>query len=142
MRAIRSQHMMPELAVRHLVHELGYRFRLHRKDLPGKPDLVFPSRRKVIFVHGCFWHAHKCKIAHVPKSNTSYWEGKLQRNRERDTRNIQSLNAANWESLVIWECELKDGAAVGAQVKAFLEAKGRQTSRARTPDHDKTLRTA
>jgi DNA mismatch endonuclease (patch repair protein) len=142
MRAIRCQNMMPELAVRRLVHKLGYRFRLHRKDLPGKPDLVFPSRRKVIFVHGCFWHAHKCKLAHVPKSNVGYWNAKLQRNRVRDMKNIQALNAANWESLVIWECELKDGPAVGAQVTRFLESKDWQNSKGKHPNLGRILRTA
>src|SRR5437588_8403122 len=92
MRAIRSKGMRPELAVRHLVHKMGYRFRLHRKELPGKPDLVFVSRRKVIFVHGCFWHSHDCKCAHVPKSNVDYWSPKLRRNQARDARNIEGLN--------------------------------------------------
>jgi DNA mismatch endonuclease, patch repair protein len=108
MRAIRSKGMRPELAVRRLVHRLGYRFRLHRKDLPGKPDLVFPSRRKVIFVHGCFWHSHKdCKVAHIPKSNVDYWGPKLRRNQARDSRNIEALTAAGWNPLVIWECETR-----------------------------------
>jgi DNA mismatch endonuclease (patch repair protein) len=89
MRAIRSKDMQPELMVRRLVHKLGYRFRLHRKDLPGKPDLVFASRRKVIFVHGCFWHSHDCKAAHIPKSNAEYWEPKLERNRVRDRRSVE-----------------------------------------------------
>jgi DNA mismatch endonuclease (patch repair protein) len=79
MRAIRSKDMQPELRVRSIVHRLGYRFHLHRNDLPGRPDLVFASRRKVIFVHGCFWHSHGCKVAHTPKSNTEYWEPKLER---------------------------------------------------------------
>jgi DNA mismatch endonuclease (patch repair protein) len=135
--------MLPELAVRRLVHKLGYRFRLHRKDLPGKPDLVFPSRRKVIFVHGCFWHAHKCKIAHVPKSNTSYWDAKLKRNRERDIKNIKALHAASWESLVIWECEMKDGAAVGTRVAKFLESRDwQQAPKGKQPSLSGTLRTA
>jgi DNA mismatch endonuclease, patch repair protein len=142
MRAIRCQNMLPELAVRRLVYKLGYRFRLHRKDLPGKPDLVFSSRRKVIFVHGCFWHAHKCKLSHVPKSNTSYWDAKLQRNRVRDMKNTQALNAADWESMVIWECELKDGAAVGTRVTKFLESRGRQNSKGKQPDLSRTRRTA
>src|SRR5271169_3299049 len=95
MRAIRSKDMRPELAVRSLVHKLGYRFRLHRKDLPGKPDLVFVTRRKVIFVHGCFWHSHQgCKTAHVPKSNVDYWGPKLERNRMRDQMNSEALIAA------------------------------------------------
>ena len=89
MRAIRSKDMLPELAVRRLVHKLGYRFRLHRATLPGQPDLVFGPRRKVIFVHGCFWHSHGCKKAHVPKSNRHYWLPKLRRNRTRDSEKHQ-----------------------------------------------------
>lgn len=122
MRAIRSKGMRPELAVRSLVHQLGYRFRLHRKDLPGKPDLVFASRRKVIFVHGCFWHAHDCKIAHKPKSNADYWGPKLQRNQMRDTKNNDALKAAGWKSLVIWECEIRSGRTLERRVKTFLSA--------------------
>ncbi len=120
MRAIRSKGMRPELTVRSLVHKLDYRFRLHRKDLPGKPDLVFPSRRKVIFVHGCFWHSHSCGISHIPKSNVGYWGPKLERNRLRDQRNIETLTAAGWNSLVIWECETVDGAALRKRVVKFL----------------------
>jgi DNA mismatch endonuclease (patch repair protein) len=120
MRAIRSKGMRPELAVRSLVHNLGYRFRLHRSDLPGKPDLVFSSRRKVIFVHGCFWHSHKCKIAHVPKSNQGYWGPKLQRNQARDGENVRALRAEGWQSLVIWECELHDEARVKKRLKTFI----------------------
>ena len=93
MRAIRSKDMLPELAVRSFVHKMGYRYRLHRKDLPGKPDLVFGPRRKVIFVHGCFWHSHTCKAAHVPKSNQAYWVPKLERNRARDRKSLEALAA-------------------------------------------------
>jgi DNA mismatch endonuclease, patch repair protein len=120
MRAIRSKDMLPELRIRSLVHNLGYRFQLHRKDLPGKPDLVFASRRKVIFVHGCFWHSHNCKIAHVPKSNVSYWLSKLERNRDRDKKNVKALRAGGWACFIIWECETKDCSAVAARVKKFL----------------------
>jgi len=120
MRAIRSKDMVPELRVRSLVHGLGYRFRLHRKDLPGKPDLVFASRRKVIFVHGCFWHSHSCKMAHVPKSNVSYWGPKLERNRVRDQRNVRALRAGGWQSLVIWECELCDEGSVQKRLLTFI----------------------
>jgi DNA mismatch endonuclease (patch repair protein) len=126
MRAIRSKDMLPELSVRSLVHNLGYRFRLHRKDLPGKPDLVFVSRRKVIFVHGCFWHSHSCKIAHVPKSNVRYWAPKLERNQARDQNNVEALKADGWRSLVIWECEMKDSSAVAARVKKFLGVETKQ----------------
>lgn len=121
MRAIRSKGMLPELSVRSLVHKLGYRFRLHRKGLPGKPDLVFTSRRKVIFVHGCFWHSHSCKIAHVPKSNVSYWIPKLERNRDRDKKNVKALTAAGWKPLVIWECETKNEGVLRKRLAKFLD---------------------
>ena len=121
MRAIRSKGMRPELAVRSLVHKMGYRYRLHKKDLPGRPDLVFPSRRKVIFVHGCFWHAHKhCKAAHLPKSNLEYWGPKLERNRTRDRKNIEGLNADGWESMVVWECEVKTQDELEKRLLDFL----------------------
>lgn len=124
MRAIRSKGMRPELAVRRLVHKLGYRFRLHRNDLPGKPDLVFVSRRKVIFVHGCYWHCHSCKLAHTPKSNTAYWGPKLQRNRARDKKNLRSLRRQGWIPFVIWECELKNQEASAARIQQFLDHAG------------------
>ena len=120
MRAIRSKDMKPELTVRRLVHGHGYRYRLHRAGLPGKPDLVFVSRRKVIFVHGCFWHAHGCKLSHVPQSNRDYWLPKLARNVARDGKNQAELAAQRWQSLVIWECELKQLAKVGQRVARFL----------------------
>ncbi|MBV9761890.1 MAG: DNA mismatch endonuclease Vsr [Acidobacteriaceae bacterium] len=120
MRAIRSKDMKPELAVRSLVHRMGYRYRLHRHDLPGRPDLVFPGRKKVIFVHGCFWHCHNCKTAHVPKSNRDYWEPKLERNRTRDARNLVVLKTAGWQSLVLWECELNDPEDMRARIRRFL----------------------
>jgi DNA mismatch endonuclease, patch repair protein len=121
MRRIRSKDMRPELAVRSLVHRLGYRFRLHRKDLPGKPDLVFPSRKKVIFVHGCFWHSHEgCKVAHLPKSNTGYWGPKLERNRARDAKHLETLTASGWKALIIWECEVIVPESLTKKVKRFL----------------------
>jgi DNA mismatch endonuclease (patch repair protein) len=124
MRRIRSKGMRPELAVRSFAHNMGYRFRLHRKDLPGKPDLVFVSRRKVIFVHGCFWHSHQgCKAAHMPKSNLTYWKPKLERNRARDTRNIEALAAAGWKPLIIWECETKDEKNLGKRIATFLKGR-------------------
>ena len=120
MRAIRSKDTQPEIIVRSLVHGLGYRFRLHRQDLPGKPDLTFPSRRKVIFVHGCFWHSHACKTGLVPKSNRGFWLPKLRRNRSRDVANEEALTQLGWKALVIWQCELRDSNAVGRRVKRFL----------------------
>lgn len=124
MRAIRSKDMKPELAVRKLVHGMGYRYRLHRHDLPGRPDMVFPSRRKVIFVHGCFWHSHSCKTAHVPKTNQGYWGPKLERNRIRDARNIEALTEKGWRSLVVWECEICNETALAKRVTAFLGSAG------------------
>lgn len=120
MRAIRSKDTKPELTVRRLVHSHGYRYRLHRAGLPGKPDLVFVSRRKVILVHGCFWHGHGCKLSHVPQSNRDYWLPKLARNVVRDRENQAALAAKGWQSLVIWECELKQLAKVRQRVARFL----------------------
>jgi DNA mismatch endonuclease (patch repair protein) len=121
MRRIRSKGMLPELAVRSMVHRMGFRFRLHRKDLPGKPDLVFVLRRRVIFVHGCFWHSHRgCKIAHKPKTNADYWGPKLKRNQARDAMNIKTLRAAGWKPLVIWECEVKFQEKLEGKLAAFL----------------------
>lgn len=128
MRAIRGKDTKPEMAVRSLVHGLGYRFRLHRADLPGKPDLVFPARSKVIFVHGCFWHSHACKSGLVPKSNRDFWLPKLRRNKARDRRSLAALEKQGWKALVIWECELKDTWALRLTVKRFLGSKKR-TSR-------------
>jgi len=108
MAAIKSKGMKPELAVRKLVYTLGYRYRLHARDLSGKPDLVFRRRRKVIFVHGCFWHQHKrtkCLDGHRPRSNTGYWNPKLEGNIARDKRNRVALKKAGWDVLVIWDCE-------------------------------------
>jgi DNA mismatch endonuclease (patch repair protein) len=122
MRRIRSKDMRPELVMRSLVHKLGYRFRLHQKDLPGKPDLVFVSQRKVILVHGCFWHSHQdCKAAHVPKPNLDYWGPKLQHNRVRDAKNMKELKASGWKVLVIWECKVRHKTGLTGQVTRFLE---------------------
>ena len=126
MQRIKSKGMKPELTVRRLAHRLGYRFRLHRADLPGKPDLVFPRRRKVIFVHGCFWHQHRdpgCRAAHTPRTNTDYWKPKLERNVARDIRNQQLLSDLGWDVLILWECELKDLAALAVRLERFLNAR-------------------
>lgn len=123
MAAIRSGDTKPEMIVRRMVHGLGYRYRLHRKDLPGKPDLVFVSRRKVIFVHGCFWHLHPkadCLDSRLPKSNEGYWSRKLQRNVERDGKCLVDLRALGWEVLVVWECETKDVERLRGRLEHFL----------------------
>lgn len=123
MSAIRSADTKPEVFVRRLLHKHGYRFRLHRSDLPGKPDIVFPSRRKVIFVHGCFWHQHQsrhCKASQLPTSNQNYWLPKLQRNKKRDAKVIAELRALGWLSLVIWECEINKQDLL-SRLHSFLE---------------------
>ncbi len=121
MRRIRSKDTVPEIAVRSLVHSMGYRYRLHRKDIPGKPDLSFPRRRKVIFIHGCFWHQHsECREGRPPKSNAAYWLPKLRRNQARDKTALEQLAASGWEALVVWECETKDIPALTNKLRSFL----------------------
>lgn len=106
-----------------MVYGMGYRYRLHRKDLPGKPDLVFASRRKIILVHGCFWHCHPdCRDGRLPKSNTDYWGPKLARNRERDKENCAALDKAGWSVLTVWECETADEEVLKATLAGFLNA--------------------
>jgi DNA mismatch endonuclease (patch repair protein) len=121
MAAVRSKNTQPEMLVRRLVHSMGYRYRLHAARLPGKPDLAFAGRRKVIFVHGCFWHQHGgCKGSHLPKSNKKYWLPKLKRNQVRDEEHLKALRANGWRSLVLWECELRKGAALRRKISRFL----------------------
>lgn len=124
MAAIRATGMKPEMMVRSLVHRMGYRFRLHAKDLPGKPDLVFRPRRKVIFVHGCFWHQHQkpgCRDGRQPKSNIGYWRQKMARNVERDAANLAGLKSLGWKVLVLWECEvLKGRPSLEKRIRRFL----------------------
>lgn len=126
MSRIRSRDTKPELVVRHTVHRMGYRYRLHRRDLPGTPDLVFGPRRKVIFVHGCFWHWHEgCRHARLPKSRVDFWRPKLEGNRLRDERNRVELERRKWGVLVIWECEIKDGSALERRIEEFLGRRNR-----------------
>ena len=121
MRAVKSRDTAPEMVVRRLAHRLGYRFRVCRKDLPGCPDIVFPRLRKVVFVHGCFWHGHDCaRGARVPKGNRTYWLKKVAGNRARDQKNIDQLTADGWNSLIVWECDTRDEANLNGQVKRFL----------------------
>lgn len=123
MAQVKSKGMKPEMKVRRLLHGLGYRYRLHRSDLPGRPDLVFPSRRKVVFVNGCFWHYHRgCKHVRVPVTNQDYWVAKLERNRDRDERNLGLLEESGWSVMTAWECELRDMDTMTARLVEFLEA--------------------
>ena len=122
MRAVKDRDTTPEMIVRCLVYSMGYRYRLYRKDLPGKPDLTFQSRRKVIFVHGCFWHGHDCKRgARVPKTNREYWETKISSNRKRDSQHDQDLRRLGWRILVVWECQIQEQTALIERVRRFLE---------------------
>ena len=122
MQAIRSKDTKPELVLRRLLHGLGYRYRLHRRDLPGTPDLAFPSRKAVIQVHGCFWHQHAgCPRAHAPRSRLDYWQPKLARNQARDLLAQERLSDLGWRCLTIWECELVDLDEVAAKTALFLD---------------------
>ena len=110
MSRIRSRDTVPEMIVRRLLFSMGYRYRVNSKDLPGKPDIVFTRKRKVIFVHGCFWHRHAdCRYATMPNTNTNFWHAKFNRTKERDKENYQSLKLMGWEYIVIWECKIKKG---------------------------------
>ncbi len=121
MSRVKSKDTAPEMIVRRLLHSMGYRYRLHGKALPGKPDLVFAGRKKAIFIHGCFWHGHDCKRgARIPSTRQDYWLAKVGRNRERDARNVASLEQAGWSVLTVWECELKDRVALAARLSEFL----------------------
>lgn len=124
MRRIRSKDMKPEILVRRITHALGYRFRIHRNDLPGRPDLVLPRHHKIIFVHGCFWHGHddpKCIDGRrIPKSNLDYWIPKLARNRERDREVLEALNDMGWSTMVVWECETRKLAELSLCLRSFI----------------------
>lgn len=122
MALVRSVDTKPEMIVRKLIYGMGYRYRLHCRDLPGKPDLVFRSRRAVIFVHGCFWHRHSgCKSARMPKSKVAFWKAKLEGNKKRDVRDIGELKTSGWKVLIIWECELKSVKTLTTRLQRFLD---------------------
>ncbi|QCO66977.1 DNA mismatch endonuclease Vsr [Luteimonas yindakuii] len=122
MSQVGSKDTAPEMVVRRMVFAMGYRYRLHGPKLPGKPDLVFGSRRKVLFVHGCFWHGHEdCRLSRTPKSNSGFWRDKAVSNRARDLRNLKDLAELGWGALTVWQCELKDREHVAERIKAFLE---------------------
>ena len=122
MQAVRTKDTGPERAVRSLLHRLGFRFRLHRRDLPGTPDIVLPGRRAAIFVHGCYWHGHGCRIGRLPKSRLDYWQDKIEGNRRRDRRTAEALAALGWRVLAVWQCEIKNEAALSEKLQDFLRA--------------------
>jgi DNA mismatch endonuclease, patch repair protein len=120
MAAIRSKHTKPEMAVRRVAFHLGYRYRLHVRELPGTPDLVFPRLRKVINVSGCFWHLHACGRCHMPTARRAYWLPKLRRNQQRDRTARRALNRRGWRVLTVWECQTKDARRLAERVARFL----------------------
>src|SRR5690606_8963487 len=120
MSRVRGKDTEPELVVRRMAHRLGYRFRLHVSDLPGRPDLVFPGRRKVVFVHGCYWHRHDCKKATTPKSNIQFWLKKFDDNVTRDMKNLDDLAKGGWDALVVWQCETEKQDELADRLTAFL----------------------
>lgn len=122
MATIQAANTKPELAVRRLVHGMGYRYRLHAKELPGKPDIVFPGRKKIVFVHGCFWHRHRgCRYATSPKTRTDFWNEKFVKNVARDRRNRLALKKMGWAVMVVWQCELKNSEKLARRIDGFLQ---------------------
>lgn len=125
MAGIRGKDTTPELKVRRAAHALGYRFRLHRRDLPGTPDLVFPGRKKVVLVHGCYWHRHEgCRYATVPKSNPEFWAAKFEKNCARDRKVLEGLARLGWDAMVIWECETRDETVLSGLIASHLGGTG------------------
>jgi len=126
MSRIRGKNTSPELRVRSLAHRMGYRFRIHRGDLPGKPDIVFPSRRRIILVHGCFWHLHSCSVGRRarPRTNAVFWRKKLTGNVTRDRSNLRRLQRAGWKVLTVWECQIHDEGKLSKRLSRFLGRAG------------------
>lgn len=123
MSQIRSKDTLPEIIVRSLVHRMGYRYALHRNDLPGHPDIVLVRHKKIIFVHGCFWHMHRCRFGRVkPATHAKFWQDKRQENVERDERHLKKLRKAGWKVLVIWECQTRDTKSLYSRLKTFLKS--------------------
>lgn len=123
MSKITGKDTKPEIIIRKALFAEGYRYRLYKKDLPGKPDIVFPGRNKVIFINGCFWHGHNCKRAALPETNKSFWEKKINGNKERDKRNLAKLKDMGWETLIVWQCEIKKNRleTLINKIKTFIE---------------------
>ena len=131
MSRIKGRDTIPEIAVRRIVHRLGFRFRLYGEDLPGRPDLVFPRYRAIVFVHGCFWHRHPgCRYAYSPKTRVGFWSDKFRENVERDRRTLNALHKLGWRILVIWECETRSNACVQRHLRNFLTPTSPETSEA------------
>lgn len=128
MQSVGQKDTGPEMTVRRMAHALGYRYRLHVKGMPGKPDLVFPSRKKVIFVHGCFWHGHGCQKGRLPKSRPDYWVPKIEANRVRDAAAEKALADSGWTALTIWQCEIQSGPDLAARLVTFLGPRGEGSS--------------
>src|ERR1700735_1706390 len=123
MRRIRSKGTTPEIFVRRLIHKMGFRFRLHSPKLPGKPDLVFPARKKIIEVRGCFWHQHRgCIDSHTPRTRTKYWAPKLERNKRRDASNLRRLRKLGWDVMIVWECATKEMGYLEGKLRSFLNS--------------------
>lgn len=122
MSRVRSKDTGPEWVVRRLIHRMGYRYRLHRRDLPGTPDLVFAGRRKVVFVNGCFWHGHECALGRMPKSRRGFWIPKIDGNRRRDARKNVALRGMGWRVLTVWECQLTALERLKNKIRRFLDA--------------------
>jgi DNA mismatch endonuclease (patch repair protein) len=132
MSRISGRNTRPEIVVRKIVHNLGYRFRLHRKDLPGKPDVVLPRHQKIIFVNGCFWHGHaRCRRAKLPSSNTAFWQKKLAGNKARDKEVKRRLRRAGWEVLVVWQCEINQHDILLRRLESFLRSKPKRRTQSR-----------
>jgi|SRR5579871_1689076 len=132
MQAVRTRDTGPEMIVRRLLHFLGFRYRLHRKSLPGSPDIVFPSRKRIVLVHGCYWHGHGCPKGRLPKSRLDYWRAKIESNRRRDRRNIRSLRRLGWAVLVVWQCETHDARLLQRRLLRFLGESQQNRSTRRT----------
>ncbi len=122
MKKVKGKNTKPEILIRSMLHRMGYRFRLHRKDLPGNPDIVLPKYKKVIFVHGCFWHGHQgCKRASLPATNRQYWVNKIKKNKVRDAENMKKLKESGWTPLILWTCRLKNREKIKKELVDFLE---------------------
>lgn len=126
MSRIRSKNTKPEVTVRSILHAMGYRFRLHKKDLPGRPDIVLPRHKKIVLVQGCFWHGHNCKLASKPKSNSDYWSKKISGNKERDNVNSAALRNCGWEILELWECEIRRNDNLEERLRKFMSCSNRE----------------